>query len=486
MSWKQLLTVSLFSSQFQNIPVQLKTLVTDIYVVAGQENIKAVWKEPNLHVRPYKELAVITMAKMPKETLEFWKWDDSGHHAQPHPDSNVPPHLRIDYLTHSSVARLLTGPGLKPLADRFTKNLMIRLSKSEYLNQEWSDLPDLFAFMQQQLFPAAVEAMCGELLFSVNPKFVGDFWAFNKGLPYLAKGYPRWMVPSAYRARDTVLNGLKKWHLAIASELKCPPIAMDEWSPDFGVELVRFRHDAWSKMPLMNEDAAATEDLGMIWAANGNSIPTSFWMIAEVVRDADLLRQVRAAVAKYVRVSEHEGLDFDYERLCNDPLLQSVYAETLRLHVASFLFRGSDRKDFDLNGWRIPRDAPILVSGHDAQMDPDVWTPKDKPHRRPVHQFWPERFLVRPTAQSKGMAPDFSFKGLGNSWLPYGGGNRMCPGRHFAKQEMVSSLAMMLTLFDIEMVNPKGKIPENDLVGYGFGALWPKQPMPVRLRRRKA
>lgn len=260
------LTEYLFRSQFKNIPVQLKTLVTDMYVVAGQENIKAVWKEPNLHVRPYKELAVITMAKMPKETLEFWKWDDSGHHAQPHPESNVPPHLRIDYLTHSSVARLLTGPGLKPLADRFTQNLMIRLSTSEYLDEEWSQLPDLFAFMQDELFPAAVEAMCGETLLSVNPRFVGDFWAFNKGLPYLAKGYPRWMVPSAYRARDVVLNSLKKWHVAIASELKCPPIAMDEWSPDFGVELVRFRHEAWSKMPLMNEDAAATEDIGMIWA----------------------------------------------------------------------------------------------------------------------------------------------------------------------------------------------------------------------------
>lgn len=206
------------------------------------------------------------MAKMPKETLEFWKWDDSSHHAQPHPDSSVLPHLRIDYLTHSSVARLLTGPGLKPLANRFTKNLMIRLSKSEYLNSEWSQLLDLFAFMQDELFPPAIEAMCGQRLFSINPEFVSDFWAFNKGLPYLAKGYPRWMVPSAYRARDTVLNSLKKWHVAIASEFKSPPIAMDEWSPDFGVELVRFRHDAWSKMPLINEDAAATEDKGLIWA----------------------------------------------------------------------------------------------------------------------------------------------------------------------------------------------------------------------------
>ena len=166
------------------------------------------------------------------------------------------------------------------------------------------------------------------------------------------------------------------------------------------------------------------------------------------------------------------------------PLLQSVYAETLRLHVASFL--ASDRKDFDLNGWRIPRDAPILVSGFDAQMDPDVWTPNDEPHCRPVHEFWLEGFLGASTAESKGTAPEFLFKGLGNSWLPYEGGNNMCPRRHLAKQEMRSSLALVLTLFDIEIVDPKGKIPDNNLVGCGYGALWPKQPMPVRVRRRQA
>ena len=103
-------------------------------------------------------------------------------------------------------------------------------------------------------------------------------------------------------------------------------------------------------------------------------------MIVEVLHNANLLRQVRGVVAQYVRASEHGGLDIDYERICNDPLLQSVYAETFRLRDASFLFRASDHKEFDLNGWRIPRDAPILVSGHDAQMDSDVWTPKDKPH----------------------------------------------------------------------------------------------------------
>ena len=110
---------------------------------------------------------------------------------------------------------------------------MIRLSKSEYLNGIWSQLPDLFAFMQDELFPTAVEAMYGETLLSVNPKFVSDFWAFNKGLPYLAKGHPCWMVPSAYQARDAVLNtASRSGMLPLHPRPSVRPIAMDEWSPE--------------------------------------------------------------------------------------------------------------------------------------------------------------------------------------------------------------------------------------------------------------
>lgn len=50
----------------------------------------------------------------------------------------------------------------------------------------------------------------------------------------------------------------------------------------------------------------------------------------------------------------------------------------------------------------------------------------------------------------------------------------MCPDRHFNKLEMISSLAIMLTLFDIELIDRNGNILESDMNGYGFGALWPK------------
>ena len=203
-------------------------------------------------------------------------------------------------------------------------------------------------------------------------------------------------------------------------------------------------------------------------------------MVAEVIRDPKLLLNVRSAIENS-RIGSGPGiLDFDFAKLCSEPLLQSIYVETLRLHVASFVFRGPDRKDLDLGGWRIPRDSAILVSSYSAQTDPKVWNVSDDPHCPPADMFWARRFLE----ETKGKEPEFSLKGRSAAWIPYGGGQKICPGRHFAKQEMIVSLAILLTLFDIEMIDASARIPENDMAGLGFGALWPKSAMPVRMRRR--
>lgn len=227
---------------------------------------------------------------------------------------------------------------------------------------------------------------------------------------------------------------------------------------------------------------------------NGNSIPASFSMLTEVIRDASLLSRVRTIVEKHRLDSPPGTLDFDFEKLCSDPLLQSIYAETLRLRVASFIFRGPERTDFRLKQWLIPKDAVILISGYAAQMDKEAWEGSD---RHPVEEFYAGRFLQYPkndaTDQNGGgvseetlgsQSPNFSLEGRASNWIPYGGGQRMCPGRHFNKLEMISSLAIMLTLFDIELIDRNGNIPESDMNGYGFGALWPKGKTPVRIRNR--
>ena len=60
----------------------------------------------------------------------------------------------------------------------------------------------------------------------------------------------------------------------------------------------------------------------------------------------------------------------------------------------------------------------------------------------------------------------------------------MCPGRHFAKLEILSTFAMILTLFDVVLAQGAGTILEDDMGGFGFGSLWPKGKSPVRIRRR--
>lgn len=244
-------------------------------------------------------------------------------------------------------------------------------------------------------------------------------------------------------------------------------------------------------------------------SANGNSIPASYWMIAEVARDSALFPRVRTIIDSYRIDSEAGTINFAYAELCTDPLLQSIYAETLRLHVASFIMRGPAHANFGLKGWHIPKDAVMLMSSYNAQIDSRDWSTNSERPAQQVDRFWAERFLIFPISTTRGIvsppasdepqsqvtrkltgrskkstAPEFSLKGLSTNWFPYGGGQRMCPGRHFAKQEMISSLAIMLTLFDIELADETGRIPENDMAGFGFGSLWPKGKTPIRIRRR--
>lgn len=67
----------------------------------------------------------------------------------------------------------------------------------------------------------------------------------------------------------------------------------------------------------------------------------------------------------------------------------------------------------------------------------------------------------------------------------------MCPGRHFAKQEVLLAIAIIVTQFDIELVewtNPadgsKSDRPERDDRRFaGFIAMPPDREATVRLKR---
>ena len=141
-------------------------------------------------------------------------------------------------------------------------------------------------------------------------------------------------------------------------------------------------------------------------------------------------------------------------------------------------------------------------------MNPNVWNTGSPENSHPLHTFWAERFLVYPDDPMSGpqrkdpiaeekihhemgaagkeeKEPKFSMDGVAGGWIPNGGGQRMCPGRHFAKQEIIGTFAMLFTHYDIELLIPKDKIPECDMKFFPFGGLPPTKKMPFRIRRRQ-
>ena len=207
---------------------------------------------------------------------------------------------------------------------------------------------------------------------------------------------------------------------------------------------------------------------------------------------------------------------FDVTALCNNPLLQSIYAETLRLRTFPFLIRSPEKEDLSFNEWLLPKNKFILISTYHAQMDEKVWNTGSGKDRHPLAEFWADRFLIYPGNGSSGPLnpsfrqhqqsaprPDceladvkekeksrskqeeeqgvFTTDGLAGAWVPFGGGHRMCPGRHFAKVEIIVTFAMICTMFDIELAEG---LPLPNMKEIGWGTLPTIGKTPCRIRRR--
>jgi cytochrome P450 len=213
-----------------------------------------------------------------------------------------------------------------------------------------------------------------------------------------------------------------------------------------------------------------------------NAIVTTSWIVFEIFRDPNLLAKVRNEV-DHCRTSGGAGhVRFDIDKLLLQPVLQAAYAETLRLKMHFYIIRMPDRIDMSVQDWVIPRRKVIVTSTTAAHMDAKVRnTGVNNEH--PVKGFWVGRFLSNPTDAAD--APTFTTKELDGSWIPYGGGPRQCPGRHFAKRQILLTTALMVTLFDCEILETGKDVQEDvSLQGFGGGISKPAGKVPIRLRRR--
>lgn len=242
---------------------------------------------------------------------------------------------------------------------------------------------------------------------------------------------------------------------------------------------------------------------------NSNSMPATFWLIWHILRDRDLFTRISHEVDACRMNRTSELLCFDTAKLCNQPFLQSSYAETLRRYVSVYIIRQSEHEDAHVLDYKIPKGKTMVISSAIAHMDKRNWhTGSQGEH--PVDTFWAERFLTyganppQPTllapildattsvspssttvSGSDRSEPKFSLNGYSGAWIPFGSGIHQCPGRHWVKVQMLLSFAVINAAFEIELLGNGGAGLSVDMSKYGLGTMQPGEKAGFRIRRRK-
>ncbi|RKL45609.1 hypothetical protein BFJ72_g3154 [Fusarium proliferatum] len=480
-------------------PVQIKLLNRRITMLNGAENITALFKSSrSVNSERWLIQVLVNAFGVRKVDVPFYVADNTGIAQQPAANShNIPYEHRIFHLVYQTVHDGLSGERLDEMQRQLVLNLSTQIANAE-IGGTWTHVDNLYEdLIRSFCFKASTTSLCGPRIFEAAPDLESDFWSFDSHLPNLFKEMPQWLVPASFKARDKMKENIRKWHELAHKAYDITQSEEDTrtWEENFGSKLMRSRQAFFRKMPL-SKDTIAADDLGLLWAATANAVPAIGWMILETVQRPGLLELVRAEIAPFISFASNTTTpDIDIDELCQQPLVQSIYAEVLRVHNGTVLARVPQVSDYSIAGWSFPKDQHIMISTYDTARKLSVWNQgtSDDPH--PVNEFWPERFIVDPNNPASGPAVHreskqqgtgekyFTLDGTVGSWIPYGGGSRMCPGRHFAKKELIVSMAMFLTSFDIELEALDGWI-QDDPKYFMFGVMHPQGPIRARVRRR--
>ncbi|KAK0630536.1 cytochrome P450 [Bombardia bombarda] len=473
----------------------------DVYLFQDRETVMQLWKNSTImcagrvHVWACKYLF-----GMPDKFLSLYAADNSGPFAKPYPGSNVPPHLRVHRLMNEGIEKALTGSGFDPTLQRFRKAFVLQFPATLNTTRvsegsEWIEIPDFRKFIHNTVGTSLVQAVFGPSLLHVNPTFMDDLYEFDQVLPLLSKGLPSFIMPQPYAIRRRLRDNFKRWYAYARKHFTESAISEDgDGDPFWGSNWMRQRQKTLDL--IQDDDVLAAGDLGVAWASIANVVSASTMVLVHVAKTQNLPNRVRNEVTSAFGNQPLE--DINLRQLSKNPLLSSIYAETLRLHVKSFTVVSSPVQDINLGKFRLPKNSMGLVNAHVSHMDESFWNTKDGLH--PLNSFWAERFLTDPNDPSSGPtrftrqdnairddaagnpnAPYYSMKGLEGSWIPYGGGHLICPGRFLAKNVMILACALLTSEFEMEVLTKEILFSSK---WFGFGAEIPKHAIAVRIRRR--
>ncbi|EED13965.1 conserved hypothetical protein [Talaromyces stipitatus ATCC 10500] len=483
-------------------PLRVNLLNDEIYLVQGSKNITSVFNNPVVTVTRAYGIVLKYCFGMDQNAVDVYVSDTSGSRHQPIPGSQTPSSRRVSYHTHENLVQGLLGSGLGPITYRMEASLLACLNKAVPNSPDWTYGEDLTTFFEEHLGTAILQTLFGPLLLSENPNFNRNLWQYDKQIMALAKRLPAWLIPGPYRLRDELIRAVMKWHQRATELSEASPenTLANESEVDayWGSAMMRERHQMLLKIEGQDLESVASTDLGLIWASVTNVVPSTMTLCTQIYRDGSLVSDLRSALRACIRPGKIPS--FDIEKIGKQPLLLSMYAETLRYGVQIHIPRCSPHQPIVMGGAIIQPQKLVFINTALAHNDEQVWNTQGGQY--PLDTFWARRFLIDPTQKDSGplkcfssssdqktrtdqdqRTEKFTIEGLEGIWIPYGGGQHACPGRVVAKRIMLLTSAMMVTMFDVELLASVSALRFSS-PRFGFGVRKPSKQVPFRIRRR--
>ncbi|KAH0433866.1 hypothetical protein CcaCcLH18_05618 [Colletotrichum camelliae] len=356
----------------------------------------------------------------------------------------------FQYMTNSKAFMHRASQALK------SKNIVqLRLGPAleEQPLGEWATVR-VFEYLRKDMAESAVKSLAGTRLLEINPGFIDQFWKFDGDSHQVLNGLPQWINPKPARERDKLLAMTERFLKQEFDKFDWNGLDTDTyWEPTFGCGYSRDLQK-WTYDQNMTMRTRAGFLAMSIFAVNSNTVPVTTWFIMELLKDPSLFDAVRAEASEALLVDPETGKrGFDSQKLVSLPLLQSIYIECMRLHVSIGITR-EIMEDTVLDGYRLKKGSLIQAPTNLGHQDDDVWARNG----HPASEFWAERHVrrrVKTVDEATGEIKTeriFVMAGKPSDFFPFGGGVSMCPGRHFAKQEILLTVATLVTRFDMEVL----------------------------------
>ncbi|KAI9640837.1 hypothetical protein NHQ30_010678 [Ciborinia camelliae] len=370
-------------------------------------------------------------------------------------DSKVPTRSAHEMTSEYHRQQLLSGANLENLVQQIIPGLQKNLS--------WDTLKQhpacvrksgdsvtlsLWEWCNEVIITGSTTAYYGHKIFELNPNLLQAMMTWEATNWKFMYQLPGFMSRDMTDAKNEFIDTLCKYFETPKEERSDV------------LYFVTAMEDEMRAAGLSNRETAGIHMLHL-WAITANVYKATFWMIAYLVHNQELLGRIRTEVAPAIDV-DGETVDLQYlTEKC--PRLEAFFNEILRVYSAGALAREVVAPTF-FGGKMLQTGTKLMIPYRQLHLDEAVWGPS-------THDFDPERFL-----RDKSLTRNQSFR-------PFGGGHSLCPGRFLARKAIYTIVTLLFCRYDVALDTDAAnqKFPLLDDTTAGLGTMAPMPGADVKL-----